>query len=76
MLCQWNAQRPSGCWRPLTPEILGLDALGLSEVEIAAEIDLDVVSVGPLLAVARAKLDALEALAEPDLGETAETRGS
>jgi DNA-directed RNA polymerase specialized sigma24 family protein len=56
--------------------ILGLDALGLSEVEIAAEIDLDVVSVGPLLAVARAKLDALEALAEPDLGETAETRGS
>jgi DNA-binding NarL/FixJ family response regulator len=49
--------------------VLELAARGLPEAEIAAELDLDVVSVGPLLTVAQAKLEALEALPEPNLGE-------
>jgi orotate phosphoribosyltransferase-like protein len=41
--------------------ILELDERGLTRGEIANELDIDPVSVGPLLAVAKAKLETLEA---------------
>ena len=48
---------------------LMLEGLGLDAREIAARLDLDVTSVGPLLRVARAKLAALEALEESETEE-------
>jgi DNA-directed RNA polymerase specialized sigma24 family protein len=54
---------------PAHAHALELAARGVPDSEIAAELNVDLVSVGPLLAVARAKLEALEALPQPNLGE-------
>jgi DNA-directed RNA polymerase specialized sigma24 family protein len=45
--------------------VLTLEAQGLDAVQIAARLDVDVASIGPLLRVARAKLAALELLDDP-----------
>ena len=44
---------------------LALDAQGLDARQLAARLDIDESSVGPLLRVARAKLAALESLDDP-----------